>query len=42
MTSRYLGLVVLPGEHVVKIELEEFTSQVKRRGTGGPGGGLVA
>jgi hypothetical protein len=29
MTSRYLGLVVVPGEHVVKIEVEEFISQVK-------------
>ncbi|KAK3693719.1 hypothetical protein B0T22DRAFT_47966 [Podospora appendiculata] len=30
MTSRYLGLVVVPGEHIVKIELEEFASQMKR------------
>lgn len=29
MTSRYVGLVVAPGEHIVKIELEEFTSQQK-------------
>ncbi|KAI1132768.1 hypothetical protein F5Y10DRAFT_185465 [Nemania abortiva] len=31
MTSRYLGLVVIPGEHIVKTEVEEFTSQVKGR-----------
>ncbi|KAI1338292.1 hypothetical protein F5Y15DRAFT_124687 [Xylariaceae sp. FL0016] len=31
MTSRYLGLVVVPGEHIVKIEVEEFVSQVKNR-----------
>ncbi|KAI1081908.1 hypothetical protein F5B20DRAFT_533563 [Whalleya microplaca] len=31
MTSRYLGLVVVPGEHIVKMELEEFTSQMKNR-----------
>ncbi|GAW11306.1 hypothetical protein EKO27_g8209 [Xylaria grammica] len=31
MTSRYLGLVVIPGEHIVKMEVEEFTSQVKSR-----------
>ncbi|KAK3336129.1 LSM domain-containing protein [Cercophora scortea] len=30
MTSRYLGLVVVPGEHIVKIELEEFVSQMKK------------
>jgi hypothetical protein len=29
MTSRYLGLVVVPGEYIVKIEVEEFASQVK-------------
>lgn len=29
MTSRYLGLVVVPGGHVVKIELDEFASQVR-------------
>ncbi|KAI0506955.1 hypothetical protein F5B22DRAFT_622075 [Xylaria bambusicola] len=27
MTSRYLGLVVVPGKHIVKMEVEEFTSQ---------------
>ncbi|KAI8954911.1 hypothetical protein F4801DRAFT_530433 [Xylaria longipes] len=31
MTSRYLGLVVIPGEHIVKMEVEEFTSQIKNR-----------
>ncbi|KAI0837508.1 Sm-like ribonucleoprotein [Hypoxylon sp. FL0890] len=31
MTSRYLGLVVIPGEHIVKMEVEEFASQVKSR-----------
>ncbi|KAI1172479.1 hypothetical protein F4777DRAFT_561455 [Nemania sp. FL0916] len=31
MTSRYLGLVVIPGEHITKIEVEEFASQVKGR-----------
>lgn len=31
MTSRYLGLVVVPGEHITKIEVEEFASQMKRR-----------
>ncbi|KAK0618078.1 hypothetical protein B0T17DRAFT_509637 [Bombardia bombarda] len=29
MTSRYLGLVVVPGRHIVKIEVEEFASQMK-------------
>lgn len=29
MTSRYLGLVVVPGEYITKIELEQFASQVK-------------
>ena len=27
MMSRYLGLVVVPGEHIAKIEVEEFASQ---------------
>ncbi|PSR76107.1 hypothetical protein BD289DRAFT_378898 [Coniella lustricola] len=30
MTHRYLGLVVVPGEHIVKIEKEDFASQMKR------------
>lgn len=38
MTSRYLGLVVVPGPHVVKVELEEFASQVRR---GQPAGGAA-
>ncbi|TEA22441.1 N-alpha-acetyltransferase 38-B, NatC auxiliary subunit [Colletotrichum sidae] len=29
MTSRYLGLIVVPGEHIVKIEVEEFVSQIR-------------
>ncbi len=29
MTSRYLGLVTIPGAHIVKIELEEMASQVR-------------
>ncbi|KHN96790.1 LSM domain-containing protein [Metarhizium album ARSEF 1941] len=27
-TSRYLGLVVVPGRHIARMELEEFASQV--------------
>ncbi|EQL01223.1 hypothetical protein G6O67_002140 [Ophiocordyceps sinensis] len=30
MTSRYLGLVVVPGHHIAKIELERFASQMKK------------
>ncbi|KJZ77445.1 hypothetical protein HIM_03169 [Hirsutella minnesotensis 3608] len=29
MTSRYLGLIVIPGHHIVKMELEQFASQLK-------------
>ncbi|KAH8905944.1 LSM domain-containing protein [Coniochaeta sp. PMI_546] len=29
MTSRYLGLVVVPGKYIVKMEVEEFASQMK-------------
>lgn len=29
MMSRYLGLVVVPGHHIVKMEVEEFASQMK-------------
>ncbi|CAG8981805.1 hypothetical protein HYALB_00004748 [Hymenoscyphus albidus] len=29
MTSRYLGLVVVPGEYITKIEVEEFASQMR-------------
>ena len=32
MTSRYLGLVVVPGEYITKIEVEEFASQMKGKG----------
>ncbi len=51
MTSRYLGLVVVPGKHIVKIEVEEFLSQMgkpKQTGTAagenqaGAGGQVVA
>ena len=27
--SRYLGLVVVPGEHILKLEVEEFASQMR-------------
>lgn len=33
MTSRFLGLVVVPGEFITKIEVEEFASQVKAGGS---------
>ncbi|AEO66107.1 uncharacterized protein THITE_2113946 [Thermothielavioides terrestris NRRL 8126] len=36
MTSRYLGLVVVPGKHIVRIEAEEFASQLRGR-QGGAG-----
>ncbi|KAL0935365.1 N-alpha-acetyltransferase 38-B, NatC auxiliary subunit [Colletotrichum truncatum] len=29
MTSRYLGLVVVPGQYITKIEVEEFASQLR-------------
>ncbi|KAK4165745.1 hypothetical protein QBC43DRAFT_234389 [Cladorrhinum sp. PSN259] len=29
MSSRFLGLVVVPGHHVAKIEVEEFASQLR-------------
>jgi hypothetical protein len=28
MTSRYLGLVVVPGHRIVKMEVERFASQM--------------
>ncbi|RYP03954.1 hypothetical protein DL764_004788 [Monosporascus ibericus] len=31
MTSRYLGLIVIPGRYIVKMEVEEFVSQLKSR-----------
>jgi hypothetical protein len=31
MTSRYLGLVVVPGKYIVRIEAEEFASQMRGR-----------
>jgi hypothetical protein len=30
MPSRYLGLVVVPGKYITKIEVEEFASQMKQ------------
>jgi hypothetical protein len=33
MTSRYLGLVVVPGEYISKIEVEEFASQIRAQGS---------
>ncbi|KAJ2900407.1 lsm domain-containing protein [Zalerion maritima] len=35
MQSRYLGLVVLPGQHITKIQEELFASQLRRGGGGG-------
>ncbi|KAK1783670.1 hypothetical protein QBC45DRAFT_837 [Copromyces sp. CBS 386.78] len=40
LSSRYLGLVVIPGEHITKIELEEFASQVRARNNKGMGSGF--
>ncbi|KAK3489509.1 uncharacterized protein B0T23DRAFT_203273 [Neurospora hispaniola] len=34
LTSRHLGLVVIPGQYITKIELEEFASQVRARNRG--------
>jgi N-alpha-acetyltransferase 38, NatC auxiliary subunit len=31
MSSRYLGLVVVPGEFITKLEVEEFVSQLPNR-----------
>ncbi|KAF7956218.1 hypothetical protein EAE96_005138 [Botrytis aclada] len=31
ITARWLGLVVVPGAHILRIELEEFESQVRGR-----------
>ncbi|KAI1844566.1 hypothetical protein JX266_009239 [Neoarthrinium moseri] len=31
MSSRFLGPVVVPGKYIVKIEVEEFVSQMKSR-----------
>ncbi|RDA89153.1 hypothetical protein CP532_2270 [Ophiocordyceps camponoti-leonardi (nom. inval.)] len=28
--ARYLGLVVVPGEHIVRMELEQFVSQMRQ------------
>lgn len=29
MASRYVGTVVVPGQHIVKMGLEEFASQIR-------------
>ncbi|KAK4105413.1 hypothetical protein N658DRAFT_462648 [Parathielavia hyrcaniae] len=45
MTSRYLGLVVVPGHVMTRIEVEEFASQMRGREVkvvGGRGGHGVA
>jgi hypothetical protein len=34
MSSRYLGLVVVPGQYITKIEVEEFASQIKDKDGG--------
>lgn len=34
MTSRFLGLVVVPGQHIVKMEVEQFASQMKNARVG--------
>ncbi|ATY58707.1 LSM domain protein [Cordyceps militaris CM01] len=31
MTSRYLGLVVVPGHRITKVEVERFASQVRQQ-----------
>jgi hypothetical protein len=39
MTSRYMGLVVVPGEYIERIEVEEFESQLKgKKGVAMAGG----
>ncbi|KAE8440527.1 hypothetical protein EG329_007273 [Mollisiaceae sp. DMI_Dod_QoI] len=42
LTSRYLGLIVVPGEYITKIEVEEFESQLSttQRETYGVGAGV--
>jgi small nuclear ribonucleoprotein (snRNP)-like protein len=32
MTSRYLGLVVVPGHHIVGMQVEQFASQMRAQG----------
>ncbi|KAI9171764.1 N-alpha-acetyltransferase 38-B, NatC auxiliary subunit [Paramyrothecium foliicola] len=29
MTSRYLGLVVVPGHHIIRMQVEQFASQMR-------------
>lgn len=40
MTSRLVGLVVVPGEHITKIELEENPYEV-RSSAAGAGGVII-
>ncbi|KAK0746200.1 hypothetical protein B0T18DRAFT_429202 [Schizothecium vesticola] len=42
MTSRFLGLVVVPGRHIVKIEVEEFASQMRSKQRRAEARGVVA
>ncbi|KAI9712136.1 MAG: hypothetical protein M1812_006974 [Candelaria pacifica] len=32
MTSRFLGLVVVPGQYITRIEVEEYPAQEQQRG----------
>ncbi|KAK2623740.1 hypothetical protein QTJ16_006921 [Diplocarpon rosae] len=41
MTSRYLGLVVVPGAYIVRIEVEEFVSQARDHALQEPGADSV-
>ncbi|KAK0122034.1 hypothetical protein ONS95_010299 [Cadophora gregata] len=41
MTSRYVGLVVVPGDYITRIEVEEFESQMKGLGKGAGSGKMV-
>ncbi|KAI0390289.1 hypothetical protein F5Y17DRAFT_461923 [Xylariaceae sp. FL0594] len=36
MTSRFLGMVVIPGEHIIKLEVQEYVSQMGRGGGRSP------
>ncbi|KAK1832837.1 hypothetical protein QBC39DRAFT_255775 [Podospora conica] len=42
MTSRFLGLVVVPGRHIVKIEVEEFVSQMRSQQRRAEARGVIA
>jgi N-alpha-acetyltransferase 38, NatC auxiliary subunit len=39
LSSRYMGLVVVPGEYISRIEVEEFESQVRGKNIGHVGKG---